>query len=116
MCTSAPNVARGRCWLPGDIEPPAGNVRYMSVSPARTTQLLPRPRGTRRPLRRGRTIAAIVIAVLTIAVGILARPWVRIYIGAAPPEQFDHPLSAPPDTAGRDVLAVGHNAGNNADT
>jgi glycerophosphoryl diester phosphodiesterase len=47
---------------------------------------------------------------------VLAWPWVRIYTGAAPPVQFYRGLSPPPATAGREVLGVAHNAGNNAAT
>lgn len=57
-----------------------------------------------------------LVAVLTAGSGIVVRPWVRTYTGAAPPEQFYRAVSTPPDTAGHDVLAVGHNAGNNAVT
>ena len=36
--------------------------------------------------------------------------------GAAPPQQFSRGVSAPPGSAGRQVLGIAHNAGNNAGT
>ncbi|HEU5265684.1 MAG TPA: glycerophosphodiester phosphodiesterase [Jatrophihabitans sp.] len=65
--------------------------------------------------RRVLLIAAVIVTVV-VAAGVLAWPWVRIYTGAAPPDQFYRELSPPPATAGRDVLGVAHNAGNNAAT
>jgi glycerophosphoryl diester phosphodiesterase len=59
--------------------------------------------------------AAVTVAVAVTAV-VLVRPWIDVYTNAAPPEQFDRPLSAPPDTHGRDVITIAHNAGNNAAT
>lgn len=56
------------------------------------------------------------VAAVALAVGLLVRPWVREYTGAAPPAQFDRPLSSPPDAHGRKVLTIAHNAGNNAKT
>jgi hypothetical protein len=66
--------------------------------------------------RRRLVVLCALIAVMAPGTGLVVRPWIRVYTGAAPPEQFYRALSTPPDTAGHDVLAVGHNAGNNAAT
>lgn len=66
--------------------------------------------------RRRALVAAVAGLALALAVGALVRPWVDEYTGSAPPPQFDRPLASPPDTHGRDVLAVAHNAGNDPDT
>ena len=47
---------------------------------------------------------------------VIAWPWVRIYTGAAPPQQFYRALSPPAQLPGRSVLGVAHNAGNNPAT
>jgi hypothetical protein len=60
-------------------------------------------------------IAAAITAVVIIAV-VLAWPWVRIYTGSAPPDQFYRALPSTAAAHGRQVLGVAHNAGNNAAT
>jgi hypothetical protein len=60
-------------------------------------------------------IAGVIATVVVIAVAI-AWPWVRIYTGAAPPDQFYRPLSSSAEIPARPVLGVAHNAGNNAGT
>jgi hypothetical protein len=60
-------------------------------------------------------IALVGVLAVIIAI-VIARPWVRIYTGAAPAEQFYRPLSAPVQLPTRHVLGVAHNAGNNAGT
>jgi hypothetical protein len=65
--------------------------------------------------RRRLVIAAAITAVVIIAV-VLAWPWVRIYTGSAPPDQFYSALPSPVSAQGRQVLGVAHNAGNNAAT
>jgi glycerophosphoryl diester phosphodiesterase len=54
-------------------------------------------------------IATVVVIALTIA-----WPWLRIYSGAAPPEQFYGRLSPSAGMPTRQVLGVAHNAGNHA--
>jgi len=68
-------------------------------------------------MSRRRAVLAITVIVVAAAVvvGVLVWPWVRLYTDAAPPDQFYAPLS-PPALSGRSVLAVAHNAGNNAAT
>lgn len=65
--------------------------------------------------RRRFLVAAAIVAVLVVAVAI-AWPWVRIYTGAAPPEQFYRALSPSAAIPARATLGVAHNAGNNAAT
>jgi glycerophosphoryl diester phosphodiesterase len=63
------------------------------------------------------TCAVALICVLVVIMTIvIARPWVRIYTGAARPDQFYRPLSQPVQLPSRHVLGVAHNAGNNAAT
>lgn len=62
--------------------------------------------------RRGALV--IVVAVLLVAATLIAWPWVRVYTGAAPPEQFYAKVSASASTRG--VLGIAHNAGNNPRT
>jgi hypothetical protein len=61
-------------------------------------------------------IAAAVAVAIVVPAAVLLPPLIDVYTNAAPPRQVDHPLSAPPDTQGRDVLTIAHNAGNNAGT
>ena len=57
----------------------------------------------------------VVAAVLVVAV-VVSWPWIRIYTGAAPPDQFYRPVSAPARIPASQVLGVAHNAGNNVGT
>ena len=66
---------------------------------------------SRKPLLIAGGIAAVVIIAL-----VISWPWVRIYTGAAPPDQFYRPLSPPAAIPARQVLGIAHNAGNNAAT
>ena len=67
--------------------------------------------------RRGALAAAgAALAAALVVGGFLAAPWVRVYTGAAPPQQYDRPLSPPVAAPTRDVLVAAHNAGNNATT
>jgi glycerophosphoryl diester phosphodiesterase len=61
-------------------------------------------------------VTAAVTVMVAVSAGVLARPLIAQYTNAAPPEQFDRPLSAPPNTHGRAVITVAHNAGNHPDT
>jgi hypothetical protein len=65
--------------------------------------------------RRALLAITVIVVAVAVVVGVLVWPWVRIYTNAAPPDQFSAPLS-PPALSGRSVLAVAHNAGNNAAT
>ncbi len=65
---------------------------------------------TRRRILWGALIVVLVIAV------VIAWPWVRVYTGAAAPDQFYRPVALSPSAPDRDVLAVAHNAGNNPAT
>jgi hypothetical protein len=66
--------------------------------------------------RKRLLIGAGAIAIVVVIAGVISWTWVRIYTGAAPPDQFYRPLSAPAAIPARQVLAVAHNAGNNAAT
>jgi len=61
-----------------------------------------------------RHVVGIALAALLVAAGLIAWPWVRIYTGVAPPEQFEAAVPAP--VTSRDVLGIAHNAGSNAST
>lgn len=65
--------------------------------------------------RRRLLVAGVIATVVVIAV-VFAWPWVRIYTGAAPPDQFYRPLSPAPEVPAQQVLGVANNAGNNAAT
>lgn len=65
---------------------------------------------------RRRLVIAGAVAVVVVIAGVIAWPWVRVYTGAAPPQQFYRALSPPPRVPDRQVLGVAHNAGNNAAT
>jgi glycerophosphoryl diester phosphodiesterase len=67
----------------------------------------------RRVVAGGIALLGVLAVIITI---VIARPWVRIYTGAAPPDQFYRPLSEPVQLPARHVLGVAHNAGNNAGT
>lgn len=55
-------------------------------------------------------------AIVVVAALLIAWPWVRVYTGVAPPEQFSSPVSLTVPANGRDVWGVAHNAGSNAST
>ena len=67
-------------------------------------------------MQRRRLVIAAAITIVVITAVVLAWPWVRIYTGSAPPDQFYRALPAPVATHGRQVFGVAHNAGNNAAT
>jgi hypothetical protein len=69
-------------------------------------------------MSRRRLVIAVAIAIATVVLVAVAVawPWVRIYTGAAPPDQFYRPLSSAAGIPDRQVLGVAHNAGNNAFT
>lgn len=66
--------------------------------------------------RRRLVVAGVVAAVVVIVAVVIAWPWIRVYTGAAPPDQFYNSLSPAADAPARHVLGVAHNAGNNAAT
>ncbi len=66
--------------------------------------------------RRVRLLVVVIAAMIAVAAVAIAWPWVRVYTGSAPPDQFYRALPAAPDTGGREVLGVAHNAGNNPKT
>jgi Glycerophosphoryl diester phosphodiesterase family len=65
---------------------------------------------------RRRSLIAGVCVVATVVAAYAARPLVRLYVGTAAPPQYYRALTTPPDTGGRRVLGIGHNAGNNRAT
>ena len=65
--------------------------------------------------RKRLLITGVITTVVVVAV-VISLPWLHIYTGAAPPDQFYRPLSAPAEIPARQVLGVAHNAGNNAAT
>jgi hypothetical protein len=67
-------------------------------------------------VNRKRILIAGAIATVVVVAVVISWPWVRIYTGAAPPDQFYRPLSPPVAIPARQVLGVAHNAGNNAAT
>jgi hypothetical protein len=67
-------------------------------------------------MSRRRLLVAGAIATVVVIAAVIAWPWVRTYIGAAPPDQFYRPLSPAAEIPARQVLGVANNAGNNAAT
>ena len=65
--------------------------------------------------RKRLLITGVITTVVVVAV-VISLPWLHIYTGAAPPDQFYRPLSAPAEIPARQVLGIAHNAGNNAAT
>lgn len=63
-------------------------------------------------MKRRRLLVAAVAVILVIG-GFAAAPWVRVYMGSAPPDQFYRPLTPAPVAPDRHVLLAAHNAGNN---
>lgn len=60
-------------------------------------------------------VTGVVLVALVVGV-IVAWPWVRIYTGSAPPNQFYRSISPIALPTGRHVLGIAHNAGNNPTT
>jgi hypothetical protein len=69
------------------------------------------PRGRLRWVIGGALLAALVAVAI-----VLAWPHVRVYTGAAPPEQFYQKVQLEPSLDYKHVLGVAHNAGNNLGT
>lgn len=67
---------------------------------------------------RRRWVLAAALLLLAVLGAWLLRPAVRSYTGAAPPTQFDQPVSLDPTLTQEypRVLGIAHNAGNNLGT